>query len=133
MTLVNRQRFNIDKSSILLAHLQGVVKVSDLEEIAAALNKITERHSLRDHKCETNELWETGIVHSGFNERIVMRILFKVQKPDRNPCSRSAHATVNPHSDSSRQRSVLRAAIREEEESHSPTVFPRHLFVSVPR
>ena len=105
MTLVNRQCFNIDKSSILLAHLQGVVKVSDLEEIAAALNKITERHSLRDHKYETNELWDTGIVHSGFNERIFMRILFKVQKPDRNPCSRSrsAHATVNPHSDSSRQ------------------------------
>ena len=56
MTLVNRHRFNIDKSSILLAYLQGVVKVSDLEEIAAALKKITERHSLRDHKCETNEL-----------------------------------------------------------------------------
>jgi len=47
--------------------------------------------------------------------------------------SRSAR-TTNPHSDSSRQRSGFRVAIREEEGSHSPTVvFPRPLFVAVPR
>jgi len=33
------------------------------------------------------------IVHDSFNKRLSVRILFKVQKQDRNPCSRSAHAT----------------------------------------
>jgi len=51
--------------------------------------------------------------HDNFNERVCALIPFKVQEPDRNPCSRSTRIT-NPHSDSSRQRSRIRVTIREE-------------------
>jgi len=37
-----------DKSCILPAHLQSAVKVSELEEITALLNKTIERHGLWD-------------------------------------------------------------------------------------